>query len=424
MSEPAYPPVRDALTSGSQEGLPEARAPEEPGSGLAPRHGRGPQGRSIEELLPLELLMPVLLEFISVQPSLLRSDGCPILGWCDESRAKAPWVLAAVCSRWRKVALRTASWWTYIGLRKQLLMDSAGPSRAVRYVKDMASRSAAMPLDVTIAWEGIFWHQKFHDPILSALADTANRWNRFSIGIPPSNWAPPIMVWGGCSQLFYVLATRCMKNVKILEVDLYLTLQVIWDFLTYSPLLESLSLDLRHDTERWAGMPGRLDLPRLKSLALYNRAAEGLVVLPNHFSFPALETIRSSFSSIEALAVVARATRVVTALRLDVNTSLSASDAQRLAILGKLQKLEIHHVGAPMGAGFFDGVAPDAWPALEEVHIFGVDLQNDEADAVLRFVRARVEAPPVGERRLRAMVFADCANVAALQAQVDAFLRQ
>lgn len=382
-----------------------------------------PYRPSIQALFPLELIDAIFLEFMTVQATPLR-NGYPKLGWCDEARARAPWILASVSSRWRKHLLATPALWTYVGLRRQLLISVMGksPDRSVSYVKDVLSRSADLPLDVVLAWEGIFWEENFHGPILAALADSAHRWTGFSIGIPreTSGWIKPLAVWGGCSQLFFVLARRCMKKIKVLEVDLYLTLQVIWDFLTYSPMLESLSLDIRHDIEDWAGRPGRMDLPHLKSLALYNRAAQGLVALPDEFSFPALETLRSSFSSIDALAIIARAAPAVTTLRLDVNALLSALDVQRLAAFKKLRKLEVHHVGpgVHMGTAFFGAIASDAWPALEEVVIFGIDLQPGEANAVLHFVGARAAAPLV----LRAVVFKDCTGVAVLQAQVDQLL--
>lgn len=62
-----------------------------------------------------------------------------------------PFVLAAICRRWRNVALRDPTLWQAVVLDLHLVTDPAAELRWSHYLQVLSKRSASLPLDLYLA---------------------------------------------------------------------------------------------------------------------------------------------------------------------------------------------------------------------------------------------------------------------------------
>lgn len=415
---------------------------------------------AIMRTLPIELLRAIFVQFVSARTMPLR-EGCNFIGAFDDFRVRAPWTLASVCSSWRQLALDTPSLWTYVALPERLTEGPA--SHLVAYVRDLLSRSGQRPLDISISWEEIAWSEDVHGVIFDALATVVERWRSCSFGLPngagsPARFSPfrrstPLLEelvacvdnysivnpWHAafphylpdCPRLRFMRTDGChiiwrsphvgLPALSHLEVDGDLPPDVVWGMLQHSPQMEALTLHLHANREPSPGpAPGQLRLPRLRALGLYSWAVRVFSAWPDLLLLPAVESLVSIYSPIEILATVAPSIATLTAL--DIDSRLTANDPQRLAVFCKLRTLKITFYSAPISEGFFDAVAPDAWPALEELQLDRFNVDGALANELLRFVRARTVALPRGERRLRAVTLTRCVADTWLEQQLGVLL--
>jgi len=97
----------------------------------------------------------------------------------NAGRARAPFVVSAVCRQWRDVALAASKLWHYLPILD--LTDTAHPSRTtttLSYIAIVLERSRSVPIDIVfeyIADEG----RAAYEDVLAALDPARHRWRRF-----------------------------------------------------------------------------------------------------------------------------------------------------------------------------------------------------------------------------------------------------
>lgn len=135
--------------------------------------------------LSLDVMSCIFDELCNGDDALWTTFGC---GSYNVQRARSPFALAAVCSRWRKLALSTSTLWTYIGGRHECVSGAD-----VKHVRLLLLRSKSAPLDVLLRWSHCkaTTYLEHMQAILSAI-DSA-RIRRFELWLPAEVPREPTM---------------------------------------------------------------------------------------------------------------------------------------------------------------------------------------------------------------------------------------
>ncbi|KZV78305.1 hypothetical protein EXIGLDRAFT_847657, partial [Exidia glandulosa HHB12029] len=138
---------------------------------------RASQRLTLPRTFPVELLCAVFQAFVGEATSLW--DGWDAKCDIDKHRRTAPFILAAVCRRWRAVTLATPSLWYYIALPPPTSVLDCHTS--MYYVDTVLARSRTSPLEIAVDWEHLTdaqWTELRDDtqPLLRRVADAASRW--------------------------------------------------------------------------------------------------------------------------------------------------------------------------------------------------------------------------------------------------------
>ncbi|KZW02677.1 hypothetical protein EXIGLDRAFT_744510 [Exidia glandulosa HHB12029] len=114
----------------------------------------------------------------------------------DMRIANAPFTVAAVCKRWRTLALATSSLWCYMALPEPPEEETPAATAYTAYVLTIIERSKTFPLSIVIDWTALEDMEDRHDctTILDAIGSQAHRWVRFQMNINISS-AGPDMDW-------------------------------------------------------------------------------------------------------------------------------------------------------------------------------------------------------------------------------------
>ncbi|EJD39936.1 hypothetical protein AURDEDRAFT_187164 [Auricularia subglabra TFB-10046 SS5] len=231
--------------------------------------------------LPLDVLRCIFTEAVAL-PRQLAHAFC--FGNCHyQDYAQAPFVLAAVCRRWRNVALQHPSLWTYISTPN--VMDKRTTERHCRRIQMILQRSQPCPLDVLICWtrEALAgpWEgcHALHT-ILKAVLSAGHRWRTFELTLP---------FGAGKSEYIYALK----GPLPLLESFRFISIQGDNEFPTtpcfpFAPRLEEIAI--------WgpnALLPTPTGLSSLRSLRLWF-----------HLSFAQMLPLISALSAtLESLAI-------------------------------------------------------------------------------------------------------------------------
>ncbi|EJD51028.1 hypothetical protein AURDEDRAFT_160170 [Auricularia subglabra TFB-10046 SS5] len=126
------------------------------------------------ESLPVELLQTVFVHVLASHgpafPACLARTEYRVF------RARAPFVLSAVCRHWRAVALRTAELWTYIAL------PSCASAPPARLLDCLLARSGSRPLDVFLSFS-LFRGRPLW-PLVRPVLAAFPRWRRARVVLP------------------------------------------------------------------------------------------------------------------------------------------------------------------------------------------------------------------------------------------------
>ncbi|KZV81246.1 hypothetical protein EXIGLDRAFT_731559 [Exidia glandulosa HHB12029] len=110
----------------------------------------------------------------------------------DHQMAMAPFTIAAVCRRWRDVALELPSVWCYISLPDPTKGDPRSFDAYRAYVVTVLERSAFFPLAITIDWRTVsdIDSQSNCAAVINLLAANAARWGAMHLNMSSfGSWA-------------------------------------------------------------------------------------------------------------------------------------------------------------------------------------------------------------------------------------------
>ena len=107
----------------------------------------------------------------------------------NSERARAPFIVAAVCQRWRVVTLNHSALWHYLTI-PTVVGDN--PGRVLEwlpsYINTVLDRSRDAPIDIIIQYINVAAKMVVvMEPIFAALERNSHRWRRFAIvmyGVP------------------------------------------------------------------------------------------------------------------------------------------------------------------------------------------------------------------------------------------------
>ncbi|EJD51032.1 hypothetical protein AURDEDRAFT_160175 [Auricularia subglabra TFB-10046 SS5] len=130
------------------------------------------------ETLPTEILQAIFVDVINCYPIALPFSKAEY----NRGRAEAPFRLAAVCRRWRAVALHMSELWTYIAMPPG--NNSIGSRLNLPLFQCLIDRSQPRPLDIVFPFADaieamLSWHHVM-TPVIAAFP----RWGRARIDLP------------------------------------------------------------------------------------------------------------------------------------------------------------------------------------------------------------------------------------------------
>ena len=136
----------------------------------------------------------------------------------NTSRISAPFHVAAVCQRWRSIALSYARLWHYIAF-PMLSADVDGTSRlplehSILYAQLMLERSGDAPIDIIIRFiDGHANEGETFEPLLSKLVKHRPRWRRFAVGLYGAQVAARVL------DLFTSIELPTLRTLQISVQD-------------------------------------------------------------------------------------------------------------------------------------------------------------------------------------------------------------
>ncbi|EJD35997.1 hypothetical protein AURDEDRAFT_117186 [Auricularia subglabra TFB-10046 SS5] len=388
---------------------------------------------SVLERIPEDLLIEIF------EHSAMGLPVSPLLGPVpiqhSVPRARAPFVCAAVCRRWRHTAISAPSLWHYVAV-PQLTQSQSDGDRYVSYVETMLERSKAVPLLITFDFIDFVgsWH---HKKLLEMLSVHLHRWETFSARLQEHQSLSSLLDYlrGPAPMLTYVfVGVRPGTNCELMGTDNFpepgslpprylshaprlLVLEVENLPLSWHrghepmPALERLRIIQRTLTEAfWTTLavarslkilivmarelppapPGPVELP---CLAVLNFGADTWQLLqrfPDAFVLPALETLQLDYVRPQELgAFFARVAAHLAVLRLQVSV-IEEQDAAVLSQLRQLRHLYLYR--ATVSTVLFDRLREREecmWPRLSDVSLDGVTLQPPNGDSLVELVRIR-----------------------------------
>lgn len=398
--------------------------------------------RGFMRTCPAELLIRIFEE-VTALPDHLRvivsEEQC-----FDKTLATAPFHLAAVCSRWRQVALQEPTLWTYMTSPRNGAEANDGYVARNMLV---LQRSTNRVLDIFLCWDLRDWNQcAAEKQLLLALGRHAQRWRTFELWLPDDNCkleylfplkgplprlerlcivaehsslddiratnclpsAPELreaVIWGPCPLILRPIITfPALSDLRLHQ----LTLSRVWELLVaVAPTLEHLGLTLNHDESSGpanALTPRRLRFRSLHSFALLVADSRSLPALQS-LDLPALNHLSLSCCWIKPrlLPFLERIAPSVTDLTL---TGPEYATVDQLRVLKALVYVKVLT---------FDTLSPEVtseysvseeffgsrehwmqdlfWPNLSSIHFSpgGELLLVNEGSSIINFIRRRSE---------------------------------
>ncbi|EJD54627.1 hypothetical protein AURDEDRAFT_179740 [Auricularia subglabra TFB-10046 SS5] len=373
----------------------------------------------------------------------------PSLSDCSRclERAKAPFVLAAVCRSWRGIALDMRNLWTYICIpvRQGVIEDQSRDLAAL-----LIARSKEAPLDIVLPWRSarhpyIIWDMDTSAPaaqILVLLAKASRRWRSIEMSIAEGALTVPAMGlfrtvtpwlehcaiqgwtagqgmrWVPDSLNFFPVApklrsfssaytniiptTRGGPYHSLTELILHVKMScaAVWAVLRCAgPRLELLELELERDPpDSEYVIPQPIAFPLLRSLKVHWRASVLFRTNGTRISMPALRALEMHAVEPADLRQWWQHTPLnIEELTIDGGGTLDGNDAGELLALLRLRELIVSH--CIMSTPFLNALAvprPDGhWicPRLESLIISnGSIVEDQDGESFVRVFQARKDA--------------------------------
>ncbi|KZW01650.1 hypothetical protein EXIGLDRAFT_829868 [Exidia glandulosa HHB12029] len=396
------------------------------------------------DALPLELLREIFLLLASEPDDLWKRVG---EGSSNIARSRLPFDLAAVCTRWRALALETSELWRYIGVPAPSLQSPRRASYYLHWVQTLLHRSKGSTLDIILNWQNDApcQNDSCSSRILEAIALHSHRWRRFELHIPehylsvqtasifrrptpslewfalPSPTADQDLRWTPSYPRYLPLCpllqrlrsdhnlipgygaepTQSFTHLVSLELCFLVPCKVIWALLSNTTSLES--LELQFNTDDAPQFPADVhdppskafSLPCLRKLSVYGEgtstmfaAAVGLISMPALVTLSLDSGMRLLESFLEGVKSTVKQLRVYNhVLDLDALPSLrTLINAEDL----RLYNCTLHD---DLSRSF---AATDDWllPRLESLRLESIDISPADGDGLARLVQSRIEPRP------------------------------
>ncbi|KZV82449.1 hypothetical protein EXIGLDRAFT_843698 [Exidia glandulosa HHB12029] len=350
-------------------------------------------------------------------------------GTFNKARAQAPFIIAAVCRDWRRVALTTPMIWSYVGV--PCFIGDSLPLVAV--TRTVIERSCAAPLDILFE-DMDDLECKAYTQILDLLFPHLHRWRRVELWSCLSDapftsylrgnatlleelcvdqidtsdqWAAdpaPFLV--GATHLrtvrlrnsSLILDTRSLPSLQSLMIKTTSTMPstAFWTFFGSTNELTSLVLDLNDWSTVVSGMPNIVEFPKLTRLHLHSYATSILVHYPTLLAAPILTELGlHNLPTDPALSLAQVLDKVPSSTRLaDLLQTLCLSDnyisstaGELVGKLPKLTRLDIKECPS-INSGFWDALE-HAPGRLTHLRLEKVGFAAGSTEALLTLVRKR-----------------------------------
>ncbi|EJD39938.1 hypothetical protein AURDEDRAFT_127936 [Auricularia subglabra TFB-10046 SS5] len=390
--------------------------------------------RGLINSLPLDVL-GLIFEAATGHPEQNESGVCA--GECySHPLSHMPFVLTAVCRRWRTQALAQPGLWTYISAPDCLA--PRGATLHLERINLLIRRSRCMPLDILIFWmleddAECSWNEGI--PLIDALSPHAARWRTFELWLPDGvgdnrhvaafkgpmpllerlcfstsnpedsageclRYAPKLQelfIWG--PNAFHPAENLELTSLRRLTLWFHPSLELTWSIImAAAPTLESLVLAA--DSHHGLSVPDTpLLLPRLKSLTLADGEADPFPYL-KQLKLPVLSHLTLTGEMIVPAAAPFLQRVAQTVRMLTLAGAVEPQHVAPLAVLAGVEELWFDNAGSEyepdcsytVNDCFFSAGARGAWPKLASVGFsaMGTFEFNDGA-GVFRFIRARTD---------------------------------
>ncbi|KZV96377.1 hypothetical protein EXIGLDRAFT_733303 [Exidia glandulosa HHB12029] len=366
-------------------------------------------------------------------------------GLFNRERATLPFSVAAVCTRWRRVALDYGGLWTYMSLPDTCPEKSKRDCHHGR-IKQLLSRSQTSPLDVLLDLSEFdltsandtfdVWMIK----VFTSMCHHADRWRRVNIVFPSARTRDIAAVFKGPLPKLTELSLRGPDTEEWLDLEVQQG-----SFLPHAPLLEALDLSLTgmavssaHEGFRsLAFIKVSDDMVAESLLQLLELSKTTLQVLDLDFRFsgpssyslslPHLHTLKldcelffvTDTKSISLHAPVLRALTLrssdvmvdedlsvllehvsATVTELTLHESVESDFVETFARLRNLSHVVFGTKDSSciIYDGFFVELAtrsPPVWPRLQSIAFYNVILSPPSGDGIVQLVAARNASPPM-----------------------------
>ncbi|EJD41126.1 hypothetical protein AURDEDRAFT_127217 [Auricularia subglabra TFB-10046 SS5] len=355
--------------------------------------------------------------------------------------AKAPFALAAVCSRWRNLALRVPHLWTYISVPA---MDGIVRDAYQDFVSLLLARSKPVSLDIVLPWSqniSVAWELgglTCEAYILEFLAAESHRWRSFELQVAERalthismslfrNLTPAletcaiighkdgeILEWAPDFPNFLPLCPnlrrfssrhtnilpansgRSCQSLREMNLHIDMPCAAVWDALRQvSPRLETLHLAFERDQlDNSHVIASQIEFPNLRSLTADKHASVMLSTNAALVALPRLQALEISPACITILLPLWQHCPVrINELVIDTGRLL-ADAAAALLPLTRVKDLTVTY--CTLTRAFLDALAEaqadGRWilPNLENVTINSdSEVTEEDGERLIRFVRER-----------------------------------
>lgn len=397
---------------------------------------------------PTEIFRQIFLD-VTILPETEEPSSMWVEGPCGQ-RASAPFVLAAVCSRWRQLSLQIPHLWAYIYLPLHPARCVL-PKESCDLVRLLIARSQRVPLDILLPWSSD--NERNWQPggataegrTLALLTAESRRWRSIEFAMALGTlsvasmsflrcvtpalerceitgpWPDQSLPWAEnfpnflpvCPSLRYfrsewsnivpMLRPRDgpYPSLSVLTLRVSIPCSELWHILRRAaPSLQELELGFSQDpTDSDHVIRTPITFPRLAELRYSARAGDMFCANGTMLSFPVLRTLEIRNAGLAQ----SRRLREKTSLNIQelilYDTTLSESDTAELPFFTRINRLVLEECS--FSDRFFgELISPRAdgtWilPALEVV-VLGegtfVDPEGHDGENLIRLIQARRDA--------------------------------
>ncbi|KZV78995.1 hypothetical protein EXIGLDRAFT_736026 [Exidia glandulosa HHB12029] len=424
---------------------------------------------------PLELLREIFFVLAAVIDKELYTREGSTIRRHSTHRALIPFIVSAVCRRWRAVALDSPSLWGSY-LAPAHYPDSAEKcGLAEDYIRTVICRSLSGPLDVSVDWgdfDDATWTalRRPLQRILGVIASQSQRWRSFFLFLPVIATTPqtlnmfrqatPLLeelvvntatdealstnTWRDsfpaylphCPKLrmmqtdqSHVLWTYPRQEklavTRMILTSIILPAHAVWNILDASPLLTSFDLDITVRDLTWRPAT-RLCLAALSELECGNEGGNLLASWAQSLTLPRLSTLKLWKSDIIPLHdLLSAVSSTVTTLHMQSIHNLGREELDCLAQLRNLADITFCLCCAREGLSvtFIEHWSRvQAWPRLTTVVLSLTALSDTAADAFLNLIRTRTSESSSDVQRLTRVEVGSSSIPRWLKDQVDLLL--